>query len=71
MEYFASIDQGTTSSRFIIFDENGNVVDQHQIEFTQYFPNENSVEHDPGEIWDSVVKCVKEVSKRFDIKKIK
>ncbi len=71
MEYFASIDQGTTSSRFIVFDENGNVTDQHQIEFTQYFPSENSVEHDPGEIWDTVVQCIKEVSKRFDIKKIK
>jgi len=71
MEYFASIDQGTTSSRFIVFDENGNVADQHQIEFTQYFPNENSVEHDPDEIWDTVVKCIKKVSKRFDINKIK
>jgi len=71
MEYFASIDQGTTSSRFIVFDEHGNVADQHQIEFNQYFPAENCVEHDPEEIWDSVVKSINEVSNRFDIKKIK
>ena len=71
MEYFASIDQGTTSSRFIVFDQNGNVEDQHQIEFNQYFPSENCVEHDPEEIWDSVVKSINEVSNRFDIKKIK
>ena len=71
MEYFASIDQGTTSSRFIVFDQNGNVEDQHQIEFNQYFPSENCVEHDPEEIWDSVVESINEVSNRFDINKIK
>jgi len=70
MDYFAAIDQGTTSSRFIIFDEKGLPVDQHQTEFKQYFPNENSVEHDPEEIWDSVVNCIKEVSSRFDINKL-
>ena len=65
MEYFASIDQGTTSSRFIVFDQNGNVEDQHQIEFNQYFPSANSVEHDPEEIWNSVVKAINDVSSRF------
>ena len=55
MEYYGAIDQGTTSSRFIVFDNVGNIVDQHQEEFNQYFPNEYSVEHNPEEIWISVV----------------
>ena len=49
MKYFGAIDQGTTSSRFIVFDENGTIVNQHQQELTQYLPNEVSVEHDPNE----------------------
>ena len=39
MEYYGAIDQGTTSSRFIVFDNEGNIVEQHQEEFNQYFPN--------------------------------
>ena len=66
MNYFASIDQGTTSSRFIVFDESGEVVAQHQQEFTQYLPNNVSLEHDPEEIWDSVESCIKVVLKKVD-----
>ena len=66
MNYFASIDQGTTSSRFIVFDESGDVVAQHQQELTQYFPNNVSVEHNPEEIWNSVENCIKEVLKKVD-----
>ena len=58
MSYFASIDQGTTSSRFIVFDEKGKVVAQHQEEFTQYLPDNVSVEHNPEEIWISVQNCI-------------
>ena len=65
MKYFGAIDQGTTSSRFIVFDENGSIVKQHQQEFTQYLPNEVSVEHDPNEIWESVLNCINEVNKEF------
>ena len=36
MKYFGAIDQGTTSSRFIVFDETGSIFKQHQQEFTQY-----------------------------------
>ena len=67
MKYFGAIDQGTTSSRFIVFDENGSIVKQHQQEFTQYLPNEVSVEHDPNEIWESVFNCINEVNKEFQI----
>ena len=71
MNYFAAIDQGTTSSRFIVFNENGNVVDQHQEEFKQYLPDQYSVEHNPEEIWNSVENCINEVLTRVDIKDIK
>jgi len=71
MNYFAAIDQGTTSSRFIVFDESGEVVDQHQEEFKQYLPDQYSVEHNPEEIWNSVENCINKVLKRVDIKNIK
>ena len=67
MKYFGAIDQGTTSSRFIVFDESGSIVKQHQQEFTQYLPDEVSVEHDPNEIWESVSNCINEVDKDFKI----
>ena len=61
MGYILAIDQGTTSSRAIIFDENGNVVQISQKEFTQYFPKPGWVEHDASEIWLSVVAVYMEV----------
>ena len=67
MKYFGAIDQRTTSSRFIVFDENGTIVNQHQQELTQYLPNEVSVEHDPNEIWESVVNCINKVNIEFKI----
>ena len=70
MKYFGAIDQGTTSSRFIVFSENGNIISQHQQEFKQYLPNEVSVEHDPNEIWESVKNCINEVDKKFSISQL-
>jgi glycerol kinase len=70
MKYFGSIDQGTTSSRFLVFDENGKIISQHQQELKQYLPNEVSVEHNPTEIWESVVNCIKEVNKNIPIKQL-
>ena len=55
MGYIMSLDQGTTSSRCLIFDENGNVVSMSQKEFTQIFPRPGWVEHDPMEIWQTTV----------------
>ena len=50
-----AIDQGTTSSRAIVFDGNQNIIGIAQKEFTQHFPKSGWVEHDPEEIWQSVV----------------
>lgn len=51
MKYIMSIDQGTTSSRAVIFDRNAEVVSVAQHEFTQFYPQNGYVEHDPDEIW--------------------
>ncbi|WP_460016623.1 glycerol kinase GlpK [Lactovum odontotermitis] len=53
-QYIMAIDQGTTSSRAIIFDKQGNHIGTSQKEFTQYFPEAGWVEHDANEIWNSV-----------------
>ncbi|MGN0963704.1 MAG: FGGY family carbohydrate kinase, partial [Clostridia bacterium] len=50
-QYIMSLDQGTTSSRCIIFDRRGNIVSRAQKEFTQFFPQSGWVEHDAMEIW--------------------
>ena len=51
MSYIGSLDQGTTSTRFIIFDHEGNVVGQHQLEHQQILTQPGWVEHDASEIW--------------------
>lgn len=50
-KYILALDQGTTSSRAIVFDAKGHIVAMAQKEFTQYFPNPGWVEHDAEEIW--------------------
>ncbi len=52
-EFILALDQGTTSSRAIVFDHNGLPVATAQKEFTQYFPKPGWVEHDPDEIWST------------------
>lgn len=52
--YIMAIDQGTTSSRAIIYDKKGHHIGSSQKEFTQYFPQDGWVEHDANEIWNSV-----------------
>ncbi len=52
-KYILALDQGTTSSRAIIFDKKGNIISTAQKEFTQYFPKPGWVEHDPSEIWST------------------
>lgn len=56
-----SIDQGTTSSRAIVFDKQGQVLFSAQQEFTQHFPNNGWVEHNPEEIWHSTLDVCTEV----------
>src|SRR5215217_4328808 len=57
--YILAIDQGTTSSRAIVFNTDRTIAGVGQKEFTQIFPQDGWVEHDPEEIWDSVVWAVK------------
>jgi len=59
--YILSIDQGTTSSRAIIFDINGQILAQKNFEFKQYYPKNGWVEHDPNEILDTAIKAIKHV----------
>jgi len=56
-----ALDQGTTSSRAIIFDENGNVCALAQKPLTQIYPQPGWVEHDPNEIWETQLTCAREV----------
>ncbi len=51
MSYIGSLDQGTSSTRFIVFDDAGKIVGQHQLEHTQILPQAGWVEHDAAEIW--------------------
>ena len=67
MKYILSIDAGTTSSRSIIFDKNGNQIGISQYEFTQIFPKEGWVEHDPLEIWETQKKSIKDCIRKCKI----
>jgi glycerol kinase len=63
-KYILSIDQGTTSSRGVLFDSDYQIVAIGQKEFTQFFPNSGWVEHDPEEIWVSTLEsCNNAISK--------
>ncbi|WOL15483.1 hypothetical protein Cni_G24264 [Canna indica] len=56
--FIGSIDQGTTSTRFIIYDKHAASVASHQVEFTQFYPEAGWVEHDPTEVLQSVRVCM-------------
>ncbi|TYS16205.1 glycerol kinase GlpK [Rossellomorea vietnamensis] len=60
-EYILSLDQGTTSSRAILFNKKGEIVHTSQKEFTQYFPQPGWVEHNPNEIWGSILAVIASV----------
>jgi glycerol kinase len=60
-KYILSLDQGTTSSRAILFDQNGTIKAVAQQEFTQYYPQPGWVEHDPAEIWQTQLRVAQEV----------
>ena len=53
LHYILALDQGTTSSRSLVFDEQGNIISQAQKEFRQLFPQPGWVEHDAEEIWST------------------
>lgn len=67
-KYIVAFDQGTTSSRAVLFDENGSIVGVDQREFTQIFPKAGWVEHDPQEIWKSQMDVFANVLKDNQVK---
>jgi len=67
-KYILALDQGTTSSRAIIFDHAGQIISIGQKEFNQIYPKSGWVEHDPREIWSSQIAVVAEALVKADIK---
>src|SRR5690625_162502 len=61
MQYLLALDQGTTSSRTLLFDLEGNVIAQAQQEFQQHYPQSGWVEHDAEEIWQSQLATLQQV----------
>ncbi|KAG7121589.1 Glycerol kinase like protein [Verticillium longisporum] len=66
IEFVGAIDQGTTSSRFLIFNPKGEVVATHQLEFKQLYPQPGWHEHDPEELISSVETCIDGAVKAFE-----
>ncbi|WP_417006668.1 glycerol kinase GlpK [Aquibacillus salsiterrae] len=62
-----ALDQGTTSSRAILFNHDGEIIEVAQREFEQFFPKSGWVEHDANEIWTSITACMAEVLRKADI----
>ena len=67
-QFILSLDQGTTSSRAILFNKAGEIVDVAQREFTQIFPKPSWVEHNANEIWSSILAVIAEVLSKNEIK---
>ncbi len=66
-KYVGAIDQGTTSTRFMVFDHDGNEVARHQLEHEQIMPEAGWVEHDPHEIWEATQDVVQAAMGRAGI----
>ena len=66
-QYILALDQGTTSSRAVVFDHNGQIRSVAQKEFKQYFPQPGWVEHNPNEIWSSQASVIAEAISAIDI----
>ena len=67
MRYVGAIDQGTTSTRFILFNEKGEAVATHQLEHRQYYPEPGYVEHDPEEIWNNTRTVIREAVRKSGV----
>ena len=67
VRYIGSLDQGTSSTRFMIFDHGGKVVGQHQVEHRQILPQAGWVEHDASEIWERAQETIVGALKQADI----
>lgn len=68
MKYILALDQGTTSSRAIVFDKKGSIISVAQKEFEQIYPKPGWVEHDPSEIWSSQLQVAKRALKKAQLK---
>lgn len=66
-EFIMALDQGTTSSRCIIFNKKGRIISEAKKEFTQIYPKSGWVEHDPNEIWSSMLSVMIEAKARVDL----
>ena len=66
-KYMIALDQGTTSSRAVIFDREQNIVRIAQREYTQIYPKEGWVEHDPMEIYSNTIQVVKNLIEKAEI----
>ncbi|MHC1693031.1 MAG: glycerol kinase GlpK [Sphaerochaetaceae bacterium] len=67
MKYVGALDQGTTSTRFILFDRSGTPKASHQIEHRQFFPQPGWVEHNPWEIWDNSCEVISETMRKANV----
>ena len=67
MKYIMALDQGTTSSRCILFDHNGNICSSVQKEFKQIYPHPGWVEHDANEIWDVTLEVSRSALEKLDV----
>src|SRR5699024_7141774 len=65
--YMMALDQGTTSSRAILFNKAGEIVETSQREFEQFYPQPGWVEHDANEIWTSILSCIANVIRKANI----
>ena len=75
MDAYISIDQGTTSSRSILFGEDGSILNIYQKEFKQIYPKPGWVEHDPEEIWETTKSVLtklynSEIAKKYNVRGI-
>ena len=69
MKYILALDQGTTSSRAIIFDKSGKIISKAQTEFAQIYPRSGWVEHDPQDIFASCIKVAEEALIKANLSK--
>ena len=67
-KYVMALDAGTTSSRCILFDRQGNICSMAQKEFTQYFPHPGWVEHDANEIWQTQLNVARQAMTNIEAK---
>ena len=67
LKYVVALDQGTTSSRAVVFDENGKPIASHSIEFKQIYPNAGWVEHDPSDILNSQIQALKQAVEKSNV----